>query len=533
LSISSEDKSLLNKYEIPNYEIKDINDADRWINDVKKLIKIFNTEDYKLINLSTVLFNKRAINNDEVYSYLEEKLIELKNQGLLPSRVTVGRSRPGQIFGNNPRSFEDEINKIEPFNKKHKKVFNKMWQDIKTAIDQDNNLAGPIMYFLSIAQSERAHPMSLGAPVVAYQWNAKKFEYEHAMQQTYAYRRLLNSILSKSNFQEELNYVNDNYFVIALGKVNDNKLREAGYANKFEDSWTNWWQRYFNPKVAAIDGGINPNDIFFVGEDGKTLIPLGQLLGINADGSKSEAQVKLSKSKSKAATKNNLELPKSQRLPKGSTNEQVLDKMQELDNEANEARIKYSKSQNLDEAFNDIIEAKTGIETYKRFSPAKAEVRGASKGKFNFFIPPSAEDFTGLLYKTLAKGKLGDRQMQWYKDNLLDPYARAMNDISAARVAMFEDYKALKNDLEIIPKDLKKKSVDEYTREQAVRVYIWNNQGNNVPGLFKTDQKDLVDYVNNDAELKLFAEQLIAIQKNDEYSALKRGGLRAVLQQIY
>jgi len=230
-------------------------------------------------------------------------------------------------------------------------------------------------------------------------------------------------------------------------------------------------------------------------------------------------------SKSKAAIKNNLELPKSQRLPKGSTNEQVLDKMQELDNEANEARIKYSKSQNLDEAFNDIIEAKTGIETYKRFSPAKATVRGASKGKFNFFIPPSAEDFTGLLYKTLAKGKLGDRQMQWYKDNLLDPYARAMNDISAARVAMFEDYKALKEDLEIIPKDLKKKSVDEYTREQAVRVYIWNSQDNNIPGLFKTDQKELVDYVNNDPELRLFAEQLIAIQKNDIYSAPKEGWL--------
>lgn len=236
-------------------------------------------------------------------------------------------------------------------------------------------------------------------------------------------------------------------------------------------------------------------------------------------------QTKLSKSISKAEIKNNKELLKKFQLPKGSTNEQVLAKMQELDDEANEARIKYSKSQDLNEDFNNIIEAKTGIATYKRFSPAKAEVRGASKGKFNFFIPPSAEDFTGLLYKTLAKGKVGDTQMQWYKDNLLDPYARAMNDISAARVAMFEDYKALKNDLEIIPKDLKKKSVDEYTREQAVRVYIWNDQGNNVPGLFKTDQKDLVDYVNKDSELKLFAEQLIAIQKNDEYSAPKEGWL--------
>jgi hypothetical protein len=241
--------------------------------------------------------------------------------------------------------------------------------------------------------------------------------------------------------------------------------------------------------------------------------------------SQARAIFKFSLSKSKAAIKNNLELPKSQRLPKDSTNEQVLAKMQELDNEANEARIKYSKSQNLDDAFNDIIEAKTGIETYKRFSPAKAQVRGASKGKFNFFIPPSAEDFVGLLYKTLARGKLGDNQMQWYKDNLLDPYARAMNDISSARVAMFNDYKQLKEDLKVIPKDLKKKSVDEYTREQAVRVYIWNKQGDNIPGLFKTDQKELSDYVNKDPELKLFTEQLIAIQKGDVYAAPKEGWL--------
>ena len=226
-----------------------------------------------------------------------------------------------------------------------------------------------------------------------------------------------------------------------------------------------------------------------------------------------------------AAIKNNNKLPASQKLPKGSTNEQVLAKMRELDNQANKERAAFSAKQNLDEAFNDIIEAKTGIETYKRFSPAKAEVRGASKGKFNFFIPPSAEDFVGLLYKTLAKGKVGDRQMQWYKDNLLDPYARAMNDISAARVAMFEDYKQLKKDLEVIPKDLKKKSVDEYTREQAVRVYIWNEQGNKIPGLFKTDQKQLVDYVTKDSELKLFADQLIAMQKNDDYSSPKEGWL--------
>ena len=175
--------------------------------------------------------------------------------------------------------------------------------------------------------------------------------------------------------------------------------------------------------------------------------------------------------------------------------------------------------------FNKIIEAKTGIKTYKRFDRAGATVKGASKGKFNFFIPPSAEDFVGLLYKTLAKGKVGDIQMQWFKDNLINPYARAMNDVSAARVAMFEDYKTLKNDLKIIPKDLKKKSFDEYTREQAVRVYIWDQQGNKIPGIFKTNQQSLVDYVNNNAELKAFADQLVAIQKGDQYSSPNEGWL--------
>ena len=346
------------------------------------------------------------------------------------------------------------------------------------------------------------------------------YRYEHTQPASETLRQLAKIIIGDKNAQtyEE---IMQNFRVAIIPKIYDDIINKVRFDGKLLRSTAPLDEnknlqkpvestkptRYEAAAKAIANAGLAPLILT------DAIVPSGK------------AQVKLSKSKSKAAVKNNLELPKSQRLPKGSTNEQVLAKMQELDNKANEARIKYSKSQNLDEAFNDIIEAKTGIETYKRFSPAKAEVRGASKGKFNFFIPPSAEDFTGLLYKTLAKGKLGDRQMQWYKDNLLDPYARAMNDISAARVAMFEDYKALKNDLEIIPKDLKKKSVDEYTREQAVRVYIWNNQGNNVPGLFKTDQKDLVNYVNNDAELKLFAEQLIAIQKNDEYSAPKEGWL--------
>ena len=66
--------------------------------------------------------------------------------------------------------------------------------------------------------------------------------------------------------------------------------------------------------------------------------------------------------------------------------------------------------------------------------------------------------------------------MAWYKKNLIDPFARGVNDISRDRVAMMNDYKVLKKELGVIPKDLRKKLPGEpYTKEQAVRVYTWNH----------------------------------------------------------
>ena len=204
----------------------------------------------------------------------------------------------------------------------------------------------------------------------------------------------------------------------------------------------------------------------------------------------------------------------------------VQDALEILDVKS-KSRIAYiDRVSKLDKDFNDILEAKTGIAAEKEYSPAKAQVVGAKKCRFKFFIPPSAEDFVGLLYPTLAKGKLGDNQMAWYKKNLLDPFARANANISRERIALMNDYKALKSQLNIVPKNLKKTIPgDTYTREQAVRVYIWNKQGMTVPGLSKTDLKDLVNYVNSDAALKTFGDQLININKDDGYAAPNSGWL--------
>jgi len=208
----------------------------------------------------------------------------------------------------------------------------------------------------------------------------------------------------------------------------------------------------------------------------------------------------------------------------------VQDALEVLDVKS-KTRVAYSdRISKLDRDFNDIIEAKTGIGADKIYSKAKAAAVGSSKGRFTFFIPPSAEDFVGLLYNTLAKGKLGDNQMAWYKKNLLDPYATAMGNISRERISLMNDYKELKKQIGIVPKNLRKNVPGEaYTNEQAVRVYIWNKQGMDIPGLSKTDLKDLTDYVESKPDLKVFGDQLINIQKGDEYAKPNSGWLAGTI----
>jgi hypothetical protein len=184
---------------------------------------------------------------------------------------------------------------------------------------------------------------------------------------------------------------------------------------------------------------------------------------------------------------------------------------------------KASSPEKLDADFNTILEQTTGIASEKEYKKVKAEVAGASLGRVFRGIPYSAQDFIGLLYETLSKGKLGDAQMAWYKKHLIDPYARAVNDIDNARLSVMQDYRALKKQLGFVPKNLRKKIPGEpYSREQAVRVYIWNKLGYEVPGISKQDLKELTEYVTENADLQVFADQVIAIQKG-EYTKPKEG----------
>jgi hypothetical protein len=195
----------------------------------------------------------------------------------------------------------------------------------------------------------------------------------------------------------------------------------------------------------------------------------------------------------------------------------VQDAMSVLDVKSKVQQAKGQFSKNVDIDFNKIIEQTTGIAAEKEYSKAKAKVRGAGKGNKKFFIPYSAEDFMGLIYPLLSKGSLGDAQMAWFKENLLDPYARATENLSTDRLQLMQDFKALKKALEV-PKNLRKKNDTGFTNEQAIRVYLFNRMGFEIPGLSKSDTQELIDAVNSDGLLKAFADQIMNLTKGDGYA---------------
>ena len=196
----------------------------------------------------------------------------------------------------------------------------------------------------------------------------------------------------------------------------------------------------------------------------------------------------------------------------------VKDILDQVDVKSKVQQAKYSKSVTFDKIMNNIIEGKTGIKAEAEFSKARAQTVGAKKGRFTFLTTPSAEDFKGLLYRLLGKGKVGDAQSQFFKDNLYDPYNRAEQAVTRAKISAANDFKTLKNSLKTLPKSLSKLTgIGGFTFAQAARVAVWTRQGMEVPGLSKRDAKELNDFIDNNAELDVFVDELINIQKGKPY----------------
>jgi len=471
-SMSSEDIKLLNEYDIDGYKLESKADINKYISDLRKLIPLLNTDDFKILNATVLQFSN--LDTKELVKYLQSELKKLSKSKELTRFVTISRTPVRKQFGSTFEELQDKIQipgYVEEYNDKNSLVFEKMWYTINDILSDSKNkdLAVPIVTFLANSQIEKANPHRLGAPLIAYELSSGRIDsYEHAMPSVEAYRRLIKAALDPNiDFFKEFDFVKNNYKLMAITKETDLKLLANGSNSFFDPKWKNWWQRYFNDKVAKDKGGIDPNNIISI----ENKISLAEEFNIDKEGNEDLA---------------------------------------------------FSK--NLNREFNDILQTTTGVDSKKTYSKIGAEMAGSKKGRFDFFIPPGAEDFIGLIYKTLGKGEIGDMQLAWYKKNFFDPYARAMAAVTKDRVVMAQKFKDLRKELKIVPKNLRKKLPGEgFTQEQAVRVYIWTKQGEKIPGLNEGDLSTLNDYVNKNPELKEFGNRLIAITGKDAYVGPREG----------
>ena len=183
-----------------------------------------------------------------------------------------------------------------------------------------------------------------------------------------------------------------------------------------------------------------------------------------------------------------------------------------------QARAKFSRS--LSSEFNKMIERNKGITAEAQFSNAVAKRRGANIGKYRWFIPSSADDFRGLTQYTFAgKGKQGEADQAFFEKALMDPYFAGVSAIESSRQMMKNAYANLLKQMKPVRKKLNKLIPDtSYTYDQAIRVYLWNKAGYDIPGLSKRDLKKLLSVVNNDSDLSAFADGTLLSSKQDQWS---------------
>ena len=211
--------------------------------------------------------------------------------------------------------------------------------------------------------------------------------------------------------------------------------------------------------------------------------------------------------------------------------QQVKNVLDQIDVKSDVQQAIAGKPQTLNEQWNQQIEDVTGAVAGETVSDVRARLEGKKKdgGLFKrfinqFTITASAADFLGLLYDVAGKGRQGDRHLKFINDYLVKPYNKAEQELLTAKTtiaadiatikAAFPTIKSRKNKFGINKSPLQDQiGVGPFTKSHAVRVWLWNKQGTNIPGIDAKDINALVAAVENDLELLPFAENVMLVQK--------------------
>ena len=144
---------------------------------------------------------------------------------------------------------------------------------------------------------------------------------------------------------------------------------------------------------------------------------------------------------------------------------------------SNVNKVNSKQSEELSQEFNEIIEETKGVDKDEIFSEAQGRNMGRRANRFKVFVPYSAEDLLGLLYRFAGKGKQGDKHLKWIKDNITRPltesYIRFENAQQSANNYLKEAKEIIKNS----GIDLSKEVFKGYTNDQIIRIHIWSKRG--------------------------------------------------------
>ena len=179
--------------------------------------------------------------------------------------------------------------------------------------------------------------------------------------------------------------------------------------------------------------------------------------------------------------------------------------------------VAEQEANSMSAELNNMVERKKGIPAKEVISKATAKLRGAKKGKMNIIVPPSAEDFKGLIYALLGAGKQGIADMKFFEDKIFRPLAKANHQLNAERQLVKTKWKNLVKNNKGILKTLRKESKYKfYNNDAAVRAWVWDKLGYEIPGIDANDKKGLLESVENDPKLLKFAEELINVPNSKE-----------------
>jgi hypothetical protein len=456
---TKEDKELAERLGQIYYDNTTKNGSKKYFNEVKYLLETyFDKQIDEGFWTPTSLVNP----NSEQRQYLRSEFAKLKNGELGNSLKT--NTKYSQTKWKAADTFKSSEFKRQK-SKNHVENFILMWNVFDNIIQKEPQYISTILHMLNASVKERNHPMPLGAEYLGGNKNLKpgdEMVLEHALPVAEAYRLLVEESFNRElPFNKLLESLLKNYKLIAVTKADNKQIDSEGFKESMPANWDIFSDNWYDRYVAAK---LNLDDYITI--DNETFTDA------------------LINKKSLA-----------------------------------------SKEIDLNKEFNNIIEKRTGIESFKKYGDVKGVVRGRKeKNIMNFFIPYGAEDFQGLMYALLPKGKDGDLAMEWMRQNLFRPYSRGVENISKERAAIMNDFVALKKKLKNVPKSLKQKIGKklDFTNQDAVRVWIWNQQKMDIPGLSALDQSQLVSIVNENNELLEFAKELIKINKEDGY--IKPGG---------